>query len=101
MLRNFGGLKTMGNTVKFDYSKALTFVGQHEVDYFSEQVRVAHEQLHNGTGVGSVFLGWINLPTEYDKEEFARIKQAADKIQQVSEVLIVIGIGVSHLVSRA
>lgn len=91
----------MGNTVKFDYSKALTFVGQHEVDYFSEQVRVAHEQLHNGTGVGSDFLGWINLPTEYDKEEFARIKQAADKIQQDSEVLIVIGIGGSYLGARA
>lgn len=91
----------MGNTVQFDYSKALGFVGQHEIDYFAEQVRVAHEQLHNGTGAGSDYLGWINLPTEYDKEEFARIKQAAAKIQGDSEVLIVIGIGGSYLGARA
>lgn len=91
----------MGNTVQFDYSKALGFVGQHEIDYFAEQVRVAHEQLHSGTGAGSDYLGWINLPTEYDKEEFARIKQAAEKIQGDSEVLIVIGIGGSYLGARA
>lgn len=91
----------MGNTVQFDYSKALGFVGQHEIDYFAEQVRVAHEQLHNGSGAGSDYLGWINLPTEYDKDEFARIKQAAQKIQGDSEVLIVIGIGGSYLGARA
>jgi len=91
----------MGNTVQFDYSKALSFVGQHEVDYFAEQVRSAHEQLHNGTGAGSDYRGWINLPTEYDKDEFARIKQAAEKIQGDSEVLIVIGIGGSYLGARA
>jgi len=94
-------LKIMGNTVQFDYSKALSFVGQHEVDYFAEQVRSAHEQLHNGTGAGSDYRGWINLPTEYDKDEFARIKQAAEKIQGDSEVLIVIGIGGSYLGARA
>lgn len=91
----------MGNTLKFDYSKALAFVGQHEVDYMTEQVRLAHEQLHNGTGAGSDYLGWIDLPTQYDKDEFARIKQAAAKIQQDSEVLIVIGIGGSYLGARA
>jgi len=91
----------MGNTLKFDYSKALTFVGQHEVDYLTDQVRLAHDQLHNGTGAGSDYLGWIDLPNEYDKEEFARIKQAAAKIQNDSEVLIVIGIGGSYLGARA
>ncbi|WP_127530579.1 glucose-6-phosphate isomerase [Paenibacillus kobensis] len=91
----------MSKTVHFDYSKALSFVGQHEVDYFASQVKAAHEQLHNGTGAGSDYLGWIDLPANYDKEEFARIKQAASKIQSDSEVLIVIGIGGSYLGARA
>ncbi|TYP71815.1 glucose-6-phosphate isomerase [Paenibacillus methanolicus] len=91
----------MSKPVQFDYSKALAFLGQHEVDYFAEQVRVAHEQLHNGTGAGSDYLGWIDLPHNYDKEEFARIQQAAKKIQSDSEVLIVIGIGGSYLGARA
>ncbi|UVI31436.1 glucose-6-phosphate isomerase [Paenibacillus spongiae] len=91
----------MSKAVQFDYSKALTFVGKHEVDYFAEQVRVAHDQLHNGTGAGADFLGWIDLPKNYDKEEFARIQQAAAKIQSDSEVLIVIGIGGSYLGARA
>ncbi|MWC30086.1 glucose-6-phosphate isomerase [Paenibacillus sp. MMS18-CY102] len=91
----------MSKTVQFDYSKALQFVGQHEVEYFASQVQAAHDQLHNGTGAGSDYLGWINLPTEYDKEEFARIKQAASKVQSDSEVLIVIGIGGSYLGARA
>ncbi|KRE48765.1 glucose-6-phosphate isomerase [Paenibacillus sp. Soil522] len=91
----------MSKTVKFDYTKALTFVGKHEIDYLAEPVRLAHEQLHNGTGVGSDYLGWIDLPTNYDKEEFARIQKAADKIKSDSEVLIVIGIGGSYLGARA
>lgn len=91
----------MSKAVKFDYSKALTFVGQHEIDYLAEPVRLAHDQLHNGTGAGSDYLGWIDLPTNYDKEEFARIKKAADKIKSDSEVLIVIGIGGSYLGARA
>lgn len=91
----------MSKTVSFDYSKALTFVNQHEVDYFAEPVRTAHELLHKGTGAGSDFLGWIDLPTAYDKEEFARIQKAAAKIQSDSDVLIVIGIGGSYLGARA
>ncbi|MBM6994456.1 glucose-6-phosphate isomerase [Paenibacillus sp. DXFW5] len=91
----------MSKKVTFDYSKALQFVGQHEVDYFAEPIRTAHEQLHKGTGAGSDFLGWINLPTDYDKEEFARIQNAAAKIQNDSDVLIVIGIGGSYLGARA
>ncbi|MGG1635140.1 glucose-6-phosphate isomerase [Paenibacillus sp. FSL A5-0031] len=91
----------MSKTVQFDYSKALAFVGQHEIDYLTESVRLAHEQLHNGTGTGSDYLGWIDLPTNYDKEEFARIQKAAEKIKSDSEVLIVIGIGGSYLGARA
>lgn len=91
----------MAKKVTFDYSTALQFVNQHEVDYFAEPIRLAHEQLHNGTGTGSDYLGWIDLPTAYDKEEFARIQKAAAKIQSDSEVLIVIGIGGSYLGARA
>lgn len=91
----------MSKQVTFDYSKALQFVGQHEVDNLAAQVRAAHDQLHNGTGAGSDFLGWIDLPTAYDKEEFARIQKAAAKIQSDSDVLIVIGIGGSYLGARA
>ncbi|WP_338552619.1 glucose-6-phosphate isomerase [Paenibacillus sp. KS-LC4] len=91
----------MSKTVHFDYSKALTFIGQNEIDNLTQQVRLAHDQLHNGTGAGSDYLGWIDLPENYDKEEFARIKQAAEKIKSDSEVLIVIGIGGSYLGARA
>ncbi|STY44226.1 Glucose-6-phosphate isomerase [Listeria grayi] len=64
-------------------------------------VKAAHDALHNGTGAGSDYLGWVNLPSDYDKEEFARIQKSAEKIQNDSEVLIVIGIGGSYLGARA
>ncbi|MBG9737794.1 glucose-6-phosphate isomerase [Paenibacillus alvei] len=91
----------MAKKVHFDYSKALTFVSQHEIDYFKEPIRLAHEQLHNKSGAGSDYLGWIDLPSAYDKEEFARIQAAAKRIQSNSDVLIVIGIGGSYLGARA
>ncbi|WP_442955846.1 glucose-6-phosphate isomerase [Paenibacillus sp. y28] len=87
--------------LKFDYSRALTFVGQHEVDYFGAPVRLAHDQLHQGTGAGNDYLGWIDLPTNYDKEEFVRIQEAAKRIQSDSDALVVIGIGGSYLGARA
>lgn len=89
------------STFRFDYKKALPFVSQHEIDYFAEPIRLAHEQLHRKTGAGADYLGWINLPTDYDKDEFARIEKAAQQIQADSEVLIVIGIGGSYLGARA
>ena len=61
------------------------------------QVKLAHEALHAGTGLGNDFLGWIKLPTDYDKEEFSRIQKAAKKIQSDTDVFIVIGIGGSYL----
>lgn len=91
----------MSNKLKFDYSKALPFVQQHEIDYLAEPVRLAHEQLHAQTGAGSDYLGWIDLPVNYDKEEFARIQQAAKKIREDSDALIVIGIGGSYLGAKA
>jgi glucose-6-phosphate isomerase len=91
----------MTNTLKFDYSKALAFVHQHEIDYFAEPIRLAHDQLHNQTGTGSDYLGWIDLPIAYDKAEFARIQKAAKQIQSDSDALVVIGIGGSYLGARA
>ncbi|KYG33505.1 glucose-6-phosphate isomerase [Alkalihalobacillus trypoxylicola] len=87
--------------VQFDYSKALSFFSQHEVDYLQDAVTAAHNALHNGTGAGSDYLGWIDLPVEYDTDEFARIQAAAEKIKNNSDVLIVIGIGGSYLGARA
>ena len=89
------------SNIRFDYSKALPFVGQHEIDNMAKYVKEAHNMLHNKTGAGNDFLGWVNLPTDYDKEEFARIKKAAEKIRSDSDVLVVIGIGGSYLGARA
>ncbi len=77
------------------------FVGEHELVGIKEQVMTAAKTLHDKTGLGSDFLGWLDLPTNYDKEEFARIKAAAKKIQGHSDILIVIGIGGSYLGARA
>ena len=87
--------------VRFDYSKALPFFGEHEITYLQDAVKVAHHSLHEQTGAGSDYLGWIDLPSNYDKEEFLRIQKAAEKIKNDSDVLIVIGIGGSYLGARA
>lgn len=87
--------------IKFDYSTAETFFGQHELEQMQSIVKNVHSTIHDGTGAGSDFLGWVNLPKDYDKEEFARIQAAAKKIQSDSEVLVVIGIGGSYLGARA
>ncbi len=77
------------------------FIGKDEMTGIREQVMTAANSLHEKTGLGSDFLGWLDLPTNYDKEEFARIKAAAKKIQSNSDILIVIGIGGSYLGARA
>ena len=87
--------------IKFDYSKVAPFVNEPELGYMQSQVTAAHDLLRNGTGAGSDYIGWVDLPTNYDKEEFARIKEAAAKIQSDSEILVVIGIGGSYLGARA
>ncbi|WP_019243748.1 MULTISPECIES: glucose-6-phosphate isomerase [Bacillus] len=87
--------------IRFDYSTALPFFGEHEITYLKNAVKAAHHALHEGTGAGNDFLGWINLPTAYDKEEFSRIQKAAKKIQNDTDILLVIGIGGSYLGARA
>ena len=87
--------------VTFDYSKAESFISNDEVNSMKEIAENAKKVLVERTGAGNDFLGWIDLPVDYDKEEFDRIKKAAAKIQSDSEVLIVIGIGGSYLGARA
>lgn len=91
----------MANKVTFDYSVAKNFISDYEIGMIKPSVEAAKEQLLSRTGAGNDFLGWIDLPVDYDKEEFARIQKAALKIQQDSEVLLVIGIGGSYLGARA
>ena len=87
--------------LSFDYSNASSFVAAHEIESMKFTVINAAEKLKSRKGEGSDFLGWIDLPVNYDKEEFARIKAAAKKIQSDSDVLLVIGIGGSYLGARA
>ncbi len=91
----------MSKQVTFDYSKTSDFISQEEIGYMKKLALSAKEELVNKTGAGNDFLGWIDLPVDYDKEEFARIKAAARKIQSDSDVLLVIGIGGSYLGARA
>lgn len=87
--------------IVLDCKKAAEFFSNDEVLSIREQVKSAHRVLHEKTGAGSDFLGWVDLPENYDKEEFARIKKAAEKIRNDSDVLIVIGIGGSYLGAKA
>ena len=87
--------------VTFDYSKAASFVSEEEVQSMSKIAESAKELLLSGEGAGNDFLGWVDLPVNSDKEEFERIKKAAQKIQSDSDVLLVIGIGGSYLGARA
>lgn len=77
------------------------FINDTEYCAMASQVKEAHKALHTGTGLGNDFIGWLSLPTDYDKEEFARIKLAAEKIKKNTDVFIVIGIGGSYLGARA
>ena len=87
--------------VKFDYSKASWAIREHEIDYIQSQINCAHELLESRSGAGNDFLGWLDLPVNYDKEEFRRILKASEKIKSNSEVFIVIGIGGSYLGAKA
>ena len=85
--------------IKFDFKNSS--INERMINAMEETVRINHEELHKNSDDESKFLGWINLPENYDKEEFERIKKAANKIQNDSDVLIVIGIGGSYLGARA
>ena len=91
----------MEKGVRFDYSKTASFIREDEVNIMKKLVGDARDVLVSKTGAGNDFLGWIDLPVDYDKEEFERIKKSAEKIKQDSDVLLVIGIGGSYLGARA
>ena len=91
----------MAQTVSFDFKNAKAMATDADIAAIKDQVVAAKATLVNKTGEGNDFLGWIDLPVDYDKEEFARIKKAAAKIQADSDVLVVIGIGGSYLGARA
>lgn len=89
------------NKIGFCYKNAEKFIGKHEIESIKPAVLDAAKRLTEKTGDGKDFLGWIDLPVNYDKEEFARIKKAAEKIKSDSDILFVIGIGGSYLGARA
>lgn len=83
--------------ITLEYSRLLDW----EISTYQERVKECHTMLHQGTGLGNDYLGWIDIPNNYDKKEFERIKEAANRIRNQSEVFIIIGIGGSYLGSRA
>lgn len=85
--------------IRLDYSNS--FIKEGELNNLKSSIELMHNELHLKTGPGSDFLGWLDLPKNYDHEEFKRIKNAAEKIRDDSDVLIVIGIGGSYLGTRA
>jgi len=91
----------MKKHITVDYSKAMAFINEEEIAKIGEEIKKAHNALHSGKGKGNDFLGWVDLPNNYNKEEFTRIQKAAIKIQGNSEVLLVIGIGGSYLGAKA
>ena len=91
----------MNKGILLDLTKCTQFLGEHELENMQPMVCAAHKMLHEKTGAGNDFLGWVDLPVNYDKDEFERIKKAAKKINETSEVLIVVGIGGSYLGARA
>ena len=88
-------------SVKYNGKHLAKFIRPEEYDTIFPQVELAHQQLESRSGAGNDFLGWLDLPVNYDKEEFVRIKEAAKKIREDSDVLLVAGIGGSYLGARA
>lgn len=87
--------------INLDYSKIFNFISEEEINSLKGEVELAAKKLETKTGEGNDFLGWLDLPENYDKNEFERIKKAAEKIKNNSEVLIIVGIGGSYLGARA
>lgn len=85
--------------ITFDYSNSL--VEKHEIKYMTPSIEYSHRLLHDKVGAGKEFIGWMELPRDYDKEEFEKIKVSAKKIREDSEAFILIGIGGSYLGARA
>ena len=91
----------MNTTLGFDQKNAASFVSAEEIAAIKDEILAAKQTLVDKNGAGNDFVGWVDLPVEYDREEYVRIKAAAERIRQDSEVLIVIGIGGSYLGARA
>ncbi len=87
--------------LKLDLSMLEGVVSQEQIQAMAPEVEAAHAKLYDAAAPGSDFVGWVRLPENYDKDEFARIQKAAAKIRQDSQVLVVIGIGGSYLGARA
>lgn len=87
--------------VLFNYKSASDFFTEDEMNKMEAHIHTAHEAIHNKTGAGNDFLGWVDLPENYDQNEFSRIKATANKIKSNSDILLVIGIGGSYLGARA
>ncbi len=88
-------------SIKLNEKYVSSFINREEYDHLQQQVVLADQMLRTKTGPGSDFLGWLKLPTNYDKEEFSRIQSCAEKIKKSCDVLVVIGIGGSYLGARA
>jgi glucose-6-phosphate isomerase len=88
-------------TLSFDYSNALTFLSEEEINIMEAQVSLAESIINDKSGAGSDFLGWVDLPTKFDKNEIEKIKNVSKKIIETSDILLVIGIGGSYLGARA
>ncbi len=88
-------------SIKFNKSYAEEFLRENDLKGLETHIALAHKMIHDRNGLGNDFLGWVDLPKNYDKEEFARIKKAAEKIKSDTDILIVIGIGGSYLGARA
>lgn len=88
-------------SISFSYKNASNFIGKNDIKKFESRMKLAHDKLHKGIGLGNEYLGWLDYPINYDKKEFKEIKETAEAIKNNSEVFIVIGIGGSYLGSRA
>ena len=87
--------------IRLDFSKALEYFNEHELEQQKDIVNSIHHTIYEATGAGSDFLGWIDLPVDYDKEELLRILEASKRVKENSDVFVVIGIGGSYLGARA
>ena len=94
-------MNSSNDFIRFDASRASNFLKPSELSSLNDAVTAAHYKLHCKTGAGSDFTGWVDLPLNYDKEEFERVKKCAERIRKTSRLLIVIGIGGSYLGAKA
>ena len=88
-------------TLIFDSTHAHSFLQEHEIQFLADQIEAAARLLERKSGPGNDFLGWLDLPLDYNRLEFEKIQEAAGQIRAQSEILVVIGIGGSYLGAQA